>query len=171
MPQLSRYTRRRARALLRIERHWTGASERRSLDQPMPSLFLVVLARDLDPQQVSDVLGLRASQWWRRGEKKTYNSDRRKRPPLTRVHEWSGWKHYFESPKTERTLIRKITKIATGFSARKSRLHALIKDGHELHFVSLLQDASCIVIPPELHRLLGGLGIHLRIDFWPPDKE
>ena len=47
----------------------------------------------------------------------------------------------------------------------------LVRNGHEFYLVSLVQDASSIVIPPELHGLLAGLGIHLQIDFWPSAKK
>jgi hypothetical protein len=127
----------------------------------------MVLAKDLEPHRVSGALGLRPSQWWRRGEKKCVTLKGGKTLHFRSVHRWGGWKFHFQSLRTERALIRKVTTVATELSMRKSQLRALVKNGHEIYLVSLVQHVSSIVIPPELHGLLGGLGIHLQIDFWP----
>lgn len=134
----------------------------------MPSLFLMVLAYDLNPHKVSHALGFRPSQWWCRGEKRIYNSDCRKRPQQTTVHKLGGWKHYFGASKNETGLIRKMTRVAAELNGRRPKLRALLESGHEIYLVTLVQDVSSIVLPPELHEHLGRLGIHLRIDFWPP---
>lgn len=60
--------------------------------------------------------------------------------------------------------------VMTRLSKRESKLHALTRSGHEIFLISLVQDAASIVLTPKLHALLGKLGIHLQIDFWPPAK-
>ena len=60
---------------------------------------------------------------------------------------------------------------AKKLSARKAQLRALVRSGHEVYLISLVQHTASIVIPPELHGLLAGLGVHLQIDFWPSIKK
>ena len=132
----------------------------------MPSLFLMVLGDDLNPEIVSEALDLRPSQCWRRGEQKGFVSKSGKRHLFSSKHKWGGWKRHYQSSRSEDALIRKMTKVANDLIPRKSELRALIDKGHELYLVSLVQDTSSIIIPPDLHALLGDLGIHVKIDFW-----
>ena len=133
----------------------------------MPSLFFMALADDLDPERVSKALGLRPHTCWRKGEKQRFVSKSGRTHWFRSTHKWGGWKFRFPSPMNERTLIRKVATIATNLSKRKTQLRALVKSGHALYLVSLIQDTSSLIIPPELHDLLGSLGIHLQIDFLP----
>jgi hypothetical protein len=64
-----------------------------------------------------------------------------------------------------------MTEFASKLSARRTQLRSLVRSGHEVYLVSLVQEASSIVIPPELHGLLAGLGVHLQVDFWPSTKK
>lgn len=137
----------------------------------MPSLFLMIIAKDLEPDRVSAALGLRPWQSWRKGETKgvTLRSGRSLR--FRSLYKWGGWKFHLGSPNTEKALIRKMTDFAKKLTARKTPLRALVRSGHEVYLVSLIQDTSSLVIPPELHGLLAGLGVHLQIDFWPSAKK
>ena len=64
-----------------------------------------------------------------------------------------------------------MTRVAKALIPRKSKLRALVERGHAIYLVSLIQDTSSVLIPPDLHALLGDLGIHLQIDFWPTTKD
>jgi len=137
----------------------------------MPSLFLMVLGDDLEPEIVSEALDLRPSQCWRKGEQKGFVSKTGKAHLFTSKHKWGGWKRHYQSSRTEDALIRKMLKLAKDLSPRKSEMRALIEKGHEIYFVSLVQDTASIVIPPDLLALLGDLGIHVKIDFWSSMKN
>jgi hypothetical protein len=131
----------------------------------------MVLGNDLDPEIVSGAFDLRPSQCWRRGEQKGFVSKSGKVHLFRTKHKWGGWKRYYQSSRTEDALIRKMTKIAKDLLPRKSELRALVENGHEIYLVSLVQDTSSIIIPPDLHALLGGLGIHVKLDFAPSMKN
>jgi len=147
---------------------------RRSLSfafgKSMPSLFLMVLGNDLEPDRVSDALGLHPSDSWRRGEKKRAVLPNGKTLRFKSIHKWGGWKHHYQSPRTDSAFVRKMMTVATRLSKRKSKLRALTRSGHEIFLISLVQDAASVVITPKLHALLGELGVHLQVDFWPSAK-
>jgi hypothetical protein len=136
----------------------------------MPSLFLMVLANDLEPDRVSDALGLRPSDSWRRGEKKRAVLPNGKTLQFKSIHKWGGWKFHYQRARTDAALVRKMMSVATRLSKRKSKLMSLTRSGHQVFLISLVQDVASIVVPPQLHALLGELGIHLQIDFWPSPK-
>ena len=137
----------------------------------MPSLFLMVLGSNLEPEVVSEALGLRPSQSWRRGERKSSISKSGETRLLPGKHKWGGWKRHYQNSRSEGAIVRKMTRVAKDLIPRKTKLRALVESGHEIHLVSLVQDTSSVLIPPELHALLGDLGIHLQIDFWPTEKN
>jgi hypothetical protein len=142
----------------------------------MPSLFLAVIADDLDPECVSEAFGLQPSESWRKGERKSFVKKNGEIHWFRSTNKWGGWKHFFKSPRrgrelTDRELIRKMMAVGTSLNRRKARLRALINGGHEIYLISLVQHTSSLIIPPELHRRLGELGIHLQIDFWPSAKK
>jgi hypothetical protein len=141
-----------------------------SFGKSMPSLFLMVLGKDLEPDRVSVALGLRPSDSWRRGEKKCAVLPNGKTLHFKSVHKWGGWKFHYQRARTDAALVRKMRAVLTRLSKRKSKLRALTRSGHEVFLISLVQDAASIVVPPKLHALLGELGIHLQIDFWPSAK-
>ncbi len=131
----------------------------------------MVLGTNLEPKVVSEALGLRPSQCWRKGEKKSFVSKSGKTHVFLSKHKWGGWKRHYPISRSEGALIRKMTRVAKDLIPRKAKLRALVKSGHHIHLVSLVQDTSSILIPPDLHALLGALGIHLQIDFWPTAKN
>ena len=137
----------------------------------MLSLFLMVLGNDLEPDHVTKAFGLRPSQCWRRGERKSFISKIGKTHLFLSKHKCGGWKKYYRSARSEEALIRQIARVAKNLIPCKIKLRALIKSGNEIYLISLVQGTSSIVIPPEIHALLGDLGIHLQIDFWPSAKE
>ena len=132
----------------------------------MPSLFIVVVANNLDPNQVTKAFGMRPSQCWRKGEKKSFISKGKKIITFKSKHKWGGWKYHFPSPKSEIALVQKLTAVALKLRKRKTRLRSLVENDHHIFLISLLQKTSTVCIPPKLHYLLGNLGINLQLDFW-----
>src|SRR5690242_8187633 len=137
----------------------------------MPSLFLMVLGNDLEPELVSKALGLRPSDCWRRGEKQRGILPNGKTLQFKSVYKWGGWKFHYQSARTDEALVRKMMSVATQLGERKRQIRALTRSGQQIFLISLVQNTSRIIIPPELHGLLAGLGIHLQIDFWPSTKK
>lgn len=131
----------------------------------------MVLGKDLEPERVSDALGLQPSDSWRKGEKKRITLPNGKTRQFDSVHKWGGWKLRYQRARTDTALIRRMTTAATSLKKRKAKLKALMRSGHEVFLVSLVQDYASIVVPPRLHTLLGDLGVHLQIDFWPLQRK
>lgn len=132
----------------------------------MPSLFIMVLADELDPNQITKAFSLQPSQYWRKGEKKSFARKGKKTITFKSKYKWGGWKHHYPSPKSEIALVQKLTAVALKLRKRKTQLHSLVENDHHIFLVSLIQKTSTVCIPPKLHSLLGDLGINLQLDFW-----
>src|SRR5690349_14484331 len=138
----------------------------------MRTFFLMVLANDLEPDRVSRAFEMQPYQCWRKGERLSFVMKNGKTRRLASKQKWGGWKIFFKSPKTDQSLVREIIKVVMKLNKRKTQVRALVRSGHMISLVSLVQGTSRIMIPPELHMLLAGLGIHLILDFWPhPDRD
>jgi hypothetical protein len=58
------------------------------------SVTLIVVGEDLDPDEVTAILGLEASQSWRRGERKSFVRADGSVLYSDSIHERGGWKHF-----------------------------------------------------------------------------
>jgi len=127
---------------------------------------LTLLGAELDPRSASDLLRLRPTHTWTKGEQK--------RTPLGKVlasgalHQWGGWKKSLPVSQAARPFAFQLRFWARKLRNKAQILAQLSSQGTECSldcYVASSATAS-IIIPTDLQSEIAKLGLELRLSFF-----
>ena len=133
------------------------------------SATLILLGDDLNPDLITERLGLVPSQAWRRGETKKHTG----RDGVTRiiedagVYEWGGWKLWLPEERRHRPFWSQLTYWERILEDRAEEIKACKAEG-------LTVEINCYIGGPNYHlfltsefqAFLGNLGVDLDITYY-----
>ncbi|MHB1559981.1 MAG: DUF4279 domain-containing protein [Isosphaeraceae bacterium] len=129
------------------------------------SVTLIVVGEDLDPDIVTEALGLPAHQSWRRGERKSFARRDGSVRYFDSIHEVGGWKHFLPDPYREnRPLHEQFDLWLARLRANAEAIRALKARGWEVELDCYYAAGSDVLVlgNSEL-RELAELGVGLAL--------
>jgi hypothetical protein len=133
-------------------------------DQPeyLSSATLMVLGTSLRPHEVSALLRMRASEAWARGEPKLI----RGKGMGDTFHDWGGWKKTLPPAQRARSLPQQLRYWARSLTDKAGALSQLAALGYrcELNCFVGTSSTATLVLPPDLQRTIGDLGLTLSLN-------
>jgi hypothetical protein len=132
------------------------------------SVMLMILGDDLDPDEVSDRLGLVPSQAWRKGERHSFTRTDGSRLEFRSKHTWGGWKRFIE-PRQEKLPIE--AQLEFWYKKLRAHIAALASFKSEgwdcaLDLFVTTDATASMVFSGGLLKRIAELGVELRISFW-----
>jgi hypothetical protein len=115
------------------------------------SVTLIIWGGGFDPRDITHRLGMRPSQAWRKGERKSYRGSDGVVRQFASVHGWSGWKKWPTERVAEASLERQLNRWVARLRPKLSALRRLQRRG-------ISMELNCCVIGP------GSVGTHLPAD-------
>lgn len=117
------------------------------------SVTLIILGDDLEPGYVSDLLGMKPSQSWRKGEEK--------RKAKGTFYEWGGWKCFSED--NSNVLEEQLESWLLLLERKAAAFRQMKENGWKccLDCFLAFDDVSTVCIPSELSERTGELGLDL----------
>jgi hypothetical protein len=137
------------------------------------SVTLMVLGTNLDPDMVSEELNLNPSQSWRNGEQKSFNRPDGSKHVFDSKHEWGGWRLFSDPLCKNAHLETQLQFWCDALQDKTSAMAVLKSKGlHCVLDVFVTTDATAsIVLPEELQRSLGTLGLEIEISIIAGNKS
>jgi hypothetical protein len=127
------------------------------------SAVLVITADRLDPARVTQVLGMRPDQEWRKGERRSYRTASGEVKQLESIHDWGGWKLWLREPLLNLPIEDQLNHWASVLQPKAESLRAIKNEG-----ASVVMDCFAITstsvdfhIRADLQAKLSFLGIDL----------
>jgi hypothetical protein len=139
----------------------------------MSSATLIVLGDDLDPDFVSNLLGVLLDQKWRRGELK---SIKRKNGSVLRFksrYKWGGWKSFLNKSEDKKELPQQIAIWCDRLLLKKNAVRKLQKLNYWIVIDCCIvsSGAESIRLDAKIHKKLSDLKIDLDITFYSHRKK
>jgi len=132
------------------------------------SADLIIVGEDLDPAEITRILGLSPDDAWKKGEQRSYKLPNGPIRELDGVYENGGWKKH-ETPKMEKEEFLGVKLIYWKFilEALKNELREIIEMGYEIELNCFVCTSSSIalMIEPSILKGFGDLGIKLDVTF------
>ena len=133
-------------------------------NKTVASAMLVILGYDLDPNEVTQALGLMPSQAWRKGE-----NHKRTRPDGTvevwdTVHPWGGWKLWATEELRQLPLKSQIEYWLQVLNEHSVEIKRLKEQGNEIIVDCFIATKSYLIyLPSEFQAQFSELGVDLEI--------
>jgi hypothetical protein len=137
-------------------------------DQDACSAILIVLGRNLNPDVVTERLGLTPKQVWRKGEKKSYEKADGSILYFDSIHEEGGWKKWLEDSDIDKDLMEQIRIWCELLSSKMQVLKELKSLDYELILDCFVATSDCccsIEIENDTLKKLADFGLDLEITF------
>ena len=126
--------------------------------------MLIILGHDLDPDKVTQILGLVPSQAWRKGENKKYTRADSTIALDDTVHEWGGWKLWLSDEIRKMPLEAQIDHWLRTLKEHSTEIKALKVQGNEIIIDCFLATKSHLLyLPSELQAQFVELGADLEV--------
>ncbi|MGI4791449.1 MAG: DUF4279 domain-containing protein [Janthinobacterium lividum] len=128
------------------------------------SAMLMILGCELDPDKVTEALGLIPSQAWRKGENKKYTRADNTIALFDSIHEWGGWKLWASEELKQLPLESQLNHWLQVLMERAAEIKKLKEQGNEIIVSCFLATKSYLVyLPSEIQAQFVDLGIDLEI--------
>ncbi len=125
---------------------------------------LLILGNSFEPTLATRLLGLRPSQYWRCGERKSFVRKDGTKKYFDSVHEWSGWKRRLSKREEKKELSAEIEQWCRMLMPKKKALAQLRAAGCEIFLDGCLIDkTSQFILPPAILAQLAELDLNLRV--------
>ena len=126
---------------------------------------LMFLGDDLKPSEITRSLGLRPRQSWMPGEPSASGSKS--------VHSHGGWKKSLPKAQLLRPLPSQLRFWVRALSGRTRAIAAIASQGHlcTLNAYIASSATASIIIPADLQRAIGALGLELRLSFFAHERD
>ncbi|HEY9627960.1 MAG TPA: DUF4279 domain-containing protein [Coleofasciculaceae cyanobacterium] len=134
----------------------------------LSSATLIILADDLDPQEVTEQLGLQPNRSWCKGEQKSFVRNNGTVRKFNDVYEWGGWKCFLPEEKKHLNLAEQLSHWCDALEGRESAMRELERQGYSLEincYISTAATAS-IILSADLQKRLADLRLDLFFDIF-----
>jgi len=132
------------------------------------SATLIILGDDLNPDVITDALGLQPSQAWRRGDNhSSVKADGTVRVCET-IHKWGGWKRWLEGDLRDMPLTTQLLHWADLLTEQASFISGLTEKGCAVEMnCCVITEASVVIqVPAQIQQKFGELGVDLDVTFY-----
>lgn len=125
----------------------------------LSSVTLMILHDDCDPNDITELLKIKSSDEWRKGD--VLDSSGRKRSPAP----WSGWKRFLPDSFYNKPIERQFKYWIKKLDDRKKSIRKLNDMGYycTLDCFIVTRSAVSITIPCKMQRQIADLKLELRI--------
>jgi hypothetical protein len=127
-------------------------------------ITLMILGDDLEPREISKLLGLRPNQSWRRGEPKRHTAS---------LHQWGGWKKFIPESLSSLPLPAQLRHWVRKLRSKGGEISQLSRRGYlcRLDCYIASDNVATIIIPVELQKDVAALGLELSIGFFADESN
>ena len=136
--------------------------------ESIQSTMLVITGVDMDPDQVTNSIGLTPQQVWRRGQKKTLSTADGRLRELDSTHDRSGWKCWLEEPYSKRELCDQLSYWVETLKPYATVLNSLKRSGAAVVLDCFITTSRAfgVAISSDLQGKFGELGVDLEFSFY-----
>ena len=132
------------------------------------SVMLMILGDDLDPDEVSDRLGLAPSQAWRKGERHSFAKPDGSKLEFMSKHRGGGWKRFIGAGQEKLPLEAQLEFWHRKLRSRIAALSSFRSKGWDcvLDLFVTTDETASIIFSADLQSQISELGVELRISIW-----
>ncbi len=128
------------------------------------SATLIVTGTDLDPDAVSELLGLAPTQTWRKGEYKRFERPDGTVRQFGSIHEWGGWKCSLWIDHQDAPLCEQINSAVDTLASRATALAELRADGNDVELNCSDSSSGSSHLPLSRHLLKQLVDLSVDLD-------
>lgn len=132
------------------------------------SVVLYLVGEDLDPDVVSEALGLEPSDSWKRGEQRIITRIDGSVKQLDIIHKQGGWKVRMPEKYKDEPLYMQLALWRNRLRKRREAIWSMRERGWIAELVCYVGSVEALVLPNYQMRELADLGVDLSLDIFPP---
>lgn len=139
-------------------------------EQHCCSVTLIVTGKDLDPDEVTALLGMTPDQSWRYGEHRSFVRNDGSTRVFDSIHDESGWKCFMPSAQSNWSLQEQLASWLDRLSGFGDHIRRFNDRGWETELNCFVASSEFLQLSTSILSKLAGLGLDLTITF-SPDRQ